>query len=261
MSVNDAIVSIIAGVVSSLLAVLAIEFAHAMHKRFDHRALRKVLHLRREVCIISTAAVRSESRWELVAQREAHAYGYLANLALRLGVDPEIIDAKHPPENQAPTDEFCVGGPLTNIRTREILRRYIAPFEIVLTENAKSATPDLDGRWVEGFSVSGYISRIDPERGFAFLGKLDTDADTTAHVVFGITDVGVAAAAYYLHTHYRDLARLFGERPYFVALSYSLTFGFKSVVLDADHSNLIADTRRAASTSHPGPAEANRPLT
>jgi len=251
MTPDEALLSVIAGIVSSLLAVLVIEFARALRLRLDQRALRKVLGLHRDVCVISAAAVRNEPRWGLVSQREAHAFAYIANLAFRLGVEPEIIDAKNPSVSQEPTDEFCVGGPLTNDRTREILKRYMTGFEIVLTENAMAQTPDLAKPWVKGFKIDNHTTTLDAERGFAFLGKVQTDFGTTAHVVFGIADLGVAAAAYYLHAHYGGIAQMFGDHEYFILLSYSVTFGYKSVTFERNYSNLIGNGKSASVDAKP----------
>jgi hypothetical protein len=63
-----------------------------------------------------------------------YAITFLAHLALDLKVIPEIIPFHKIPELTEPVDEFCMGGPLWNMRTKVILNKYYPVLMLTLQQ-------------------------------------------------------------------------------------------------------------------------------
>lgn len=224
----DLTTSIIAGTTSSLIALFLVYATRHIGKRWTNRTLKNILGFSGDTCTISVASARVEGSPGLMSYRDAHAFAYLANLALRINIEAKVMQGHEPVVASEARDEFCVGGLSVNIRTKDIYRRYCPSLEF-----EKHADD------VETFSIQGEKITCDENTEYSFLIKIKTKFGATVHLIFGSSGLGTAGAAYYLFTKFKEIHRTAGKDPYFLVLSCSRTFGFKSTVLHKDYSHLL----------------------
>lgn len=228
MTINDMLLSIVAGVASSLLAIFIVWLNQVLKQKIKNRKLKIILDLAGSECLISVPSIRSFKGSVLVAHQEIYAFGFLSDLVRKIGVEPVIIPASNISDNQALYDEFCVGGPPSNARTDEILKTYIPDFEFVLTENALGEQDPSKG-WIHGYRLGEKLTERNSRTEYCFLAKIRTVYGQTIHLVFGITGLGSSAAAYYLKKNASNIYKMFGEKNYFLVLRYTNRFGYGSV--------------------------------
>lgn len=195
----DFTISFITGIATSLIVVLIVSLYHYFRTRLIRRKLRLVLGFTESKCIISTSVHKTDNWGGFIHHQDAYAFTYLAHLALDLKVDPEIIPFHKIPESTEPMDEFCVGGPLSNLRTKAILNKYYPDFNVAL------AADPIPGTYHASFQIAGKEVTIEKKEEYSFLVKTRTNYSKTVHLLFGITPLGTAGAAYYLYRYYRDI--------------------------------------------------------
>jgi hypothetical protein len=218
----DFTISFVTGIATSLIVVLIVSLFSYFRTRFIRRKLRLVLGFTGTKCIISTSVHEKDNWGGFIHHQDAYAFTYLAHLALDIKVNPEIIPFHKIPESAEPVDEFCVGGPLSNLRTEVLLRKHYLDFIVKLESDP---TP---GTYHASFEKAGQEVTVGKNEEYSFLLKIRTDYSRTVHLLFGITPLGTAGAAYYLYKHYRDIYKLYGQSPYFIVLKSDLSLGYKT---------------------------------
>lgn len=228
----DFTISFVTGIATSLTVVLIVGLFSYSRTRLIRRKLRQVLGFTESKCIISTSVHETDNWGGFIHHQDAYAFTYLAHLALDLKISPEIIPFHKIPESEDPMDEFCVGGPLSNMRTKVILSKYYPGFTVDL---AAGTTP---GTYHASFKLAGKEVTVGKNEEYSFLVKTRTNYSRTVHLLFGITPLGTAGAAYYLFRYYRDIYKLYGRSPYFMVLKSDLSLGYKTAQLVTEFKNI-----------------------
>lgn len=218
----DFTISFATGIATSLIVVLIVSLYGYFRNRLVRRKLRLVLGFTDSKCLISTSIHKKDDWGGFIHHQDAYAFAYLAHLALDIKINPEIIPFHKIPESAEPTDEFCVGGPLSNMRTKVHLDKYYPDFHF---EVAADETP---GTYHASFEMAGQKATIGENEEYSFLAKIRTDYSRTVHLLFGITPLGTAGAAYYLYKHYKDIYKLYGKSTYLIVLKSDLSIGYKT---------------------------------
>jgi hypothetical protein len=228
----DFTISFITGIATSLIVVLIVSLFSHFRTRIIRRKLRLVLGFSESKCLISTSVHEKDNWGGFIHHQDAYAFTYLANLALDIKVNPEIISFHKIPESAEPADEFCVGGPLSNMRTKVLLSKYYPDFKVEI------AADDAPGTYHASFEMAGRLVAVAKNEEYSFLVKIRTNYSRTVHLLFGLTPLGTAGAAYYLYKYYRDIYKLYGQSPYFIVLKSDLSLGYKTAEPVTDLQNL-----------------------
>ena len=219
----DFTISFATGIATSLIVVLIVSMYDYLKTRLSKRKLRLVLGFTESKCLISTSVHKIDEWGGFIQHQDAYAFAYLAHLALDLKVNPEIIPYHKISESVEPTDEFCVGGPISNLRTKVLLAKSYPDFEV------DAAGVDMSQRtYYARFKMEGKEVTLEKDEEFCFLIKTRTNYSKTVHFIFGITPLGTSGAAYYLYKHYKDIYKLYGQSPYFIVLKLNLSLGYKT---------------------------------
>lgn len=219
----DFTISFATGIATSLVVVLIVSLYHYLRTRFSKRKLRLVLGFNESRCLISTAVHKKDEWGGFIQHQDAYAFAYLAHLALDLKINPEIIPCHKISESAEPADEFCVGGPISNHRTKVLLAKSYPDFEV-----EAAGIDRLQGTYYARFKIAGQEVTLNKDEEYCFLIKTRTNYSRTVHFIFGITPLGTAGAAYYLYMHYKDIYKLYGQSPFFIVLKLDLSLGYKT---------------------------------
>ncbi|MHC1707550.1 MAG: hypothetical protein AB9842_08520 [Bacteroidales bacterium] len=229
----DFTISFITGIATSLIVVMIVSLYSYSRAKLIKRKLRLVLGFSESKCVISTSVHETDNWGGFIHHQDAYAFTYLTHLALNLNVNPDIIPFHKIPESADPVDEFCVGGPLSNLRTEVLLRKYYPDFDVKL---AAGPSP---GTYKASFKIAGKEVAIENNEEYSFLVKIRTDYSKIVHLLFGITPLGTAGAAYYLYKYYRDIYKLYGQSPYFIILKSDLSLGFKTAQMLTEFKDIV----------------------
>lgn len=230
-------ISIVAGVLSSLIAIGLVEVYRGLRQSFTHRSLKNVLRLHFPSCtivspIFSNPGLPDQWSRTLVHYRDGYAFGHLFNLCQRVGVEASLIPHNKLSEYQELQDILCVGGPISNSVTSRYLRRNLPGVCVVDGEGQPSAEWKRNGGFVIG---SRTLLETDTDQ-YAFLAKI-TEAELgqqrTVHLLFGFGAMGTAAASY-LWKHFSEIHKQKGKGRYFIALKFLPPEGYKSVHIAYD---------------------------
>lgn len=128
--------------------------------------------------------------------------------------------------------EFCIGGPLSNQRTKIHLENYLKgvkfnPF------NDKTAPMGI----ITSVGTFPYEKHV---REYAILAKFFSSAKS--HPIFlvsGQTSVANRGAMYYLLNHHNELRKKFGSKPFCLVVSVASpkTYGYRNASLEKDISS------------------------
>lgn len=211
---------LIAGVVSSVLAVLLVEIYLWLRRRYRHRALRWLVGTD-TVSVITPVYPWAENAHPagLLTTYDAIGLAHVLEACNRVGTVPVVTRSGESAEN-SPLDVVAIGGPSGNQVTSTFLKAYCPGFE-VLTD---SETGQLSYRC--GDRV---FSRTDDET-FAFIVRLsprETGLPGTALIVWGHSAVATASAGYYLARYSQSLRKV-GKGSFFVAISVRWVLGYRS---------------------------------
>lgn len=220
-----------AGIISSLIAVLLVEIYHVLRRVLTDRPLRKVFSLsdrRRAIIVPKFPHVRYDgSRFGLLATNDAIGLAHILAVMNKFKVPADILSSGLLPDD-IPDDLVCIGGPDGNRVTELYMRRYCPGFII----HGKKLE---DGGYNFEFSQCGGRTFIDDdEDGWAFIVKLSpvhTGLPGTIMLLWGHEDTGTAAAAFFASQYARKLSKL-NQDIFFVALVASKKLGYRRIQLD-----------------------------
>ncbi|GAA0266118.1 hypothetical protein [Cryptosporangium japonicum] len=211
---------LIAGIISSVLAVLLVEIYLWLRRRYRQRALRWLVGTD-TVSVITPVYPWAENAHPagLLTTYDAIGLAHVLEACNRVGTVPVVTRSGESAEN-SPLDVVAIGGPSGNQVTSTFLKAYCPGFEI-LTD---PVTGQLSYRC--GDRV---FTRSDDET-FAFIVRLsprETGLPGTALIAWGHSAVATASAGYYL-AKYPQALRKVGKGSFFVAISVRWVLGYRS---------------------------------
>ncbi len=216
--------NLIAGIVSSLLAVVLIEVYRLVRRRSDQWPLRKMLDNSRDILIIAPSypvKVDDPTR-SVLSIHDVYALTHVTEACRRIGATTRLASSAQLPDDFSNEFIVTVAGPYSNEKTKLYLDSYCANFQ--------SIEP---GRYSPGFKCSEREFSEDDGRGitWAYIVRLDPDATgqkTKMILVWRTTALATASAAYYFAEHARELIKL-NKKSFFVALRINRNLGYRCV--------------------------------
>jgi hypothetical protein len=235
-------ISLVAGVISSLIAIGLVELYRWLRKTFNHRVLKRVLQLHPAPCIIvapifNNPNIDSQLSDSLMHYRDAYAFGHLFSLCHRIGVEPSFVPYNKVSENEELPDIFCVGGPLSNKETSFYLSRYVRGLCMI----DASGVPTKD--WHQGghFRIGQKDLFETKSEQYAILTKItemELGQERTVHLLFGYSAMATASASYYLWKHFANIHKYKGKHRYCIAVKLVGGENYKSVQIGyEDHTD------------------------
>ncbi|MGB2571732.1 hypothetical protein ACPFP2_25250 [Micromonospora citrea] len=216
---------LIAGVVSSLLAVLFVESYLRLRRGLSKRSLRLALGRPSSVAVVASvfpAKVESSSV-PLMGTHDAYAMAHILTAYRAVGVQPSLVSASVLPDG-LDDDLVCIGGPIVNSLTRAHMDLFCAPFRRVDAED--------DGVLKPPVYRCGEHEFVDTrDRAWGFIVKLTPQLTGRVHttlLVWGSGAVGTSGASYFLAELHRALPRSRRES-FFVAVPVQRAVGYKGV--------------------------------
>ncbi|MPZ60523.1 MAG: hypothetical protein GEU93_04340 [Propionibacteriales bacterium] len=208
--------NLVAGVASSLLAVVLIELYLVSKRRFRDRPVRALLNNADRIGIITPEYPSDvdERVGSLIATYDSVALAHLLEVCTRVKASSVLASPSRMPEN-LPAMSIVIGGPVSNPIARFYLETYCRGFRSVDS----------------GFEVPGREPFLeDSTTSWAFLVRLDGSVTTRSGavlLVWGITAQATAAAGYFLANKPNDLP--WRDENFFVALAVDTKLGYTSV--------------------------------
>ena len=228
MRVNDLAVNLLASAIAGLAVWLTQRFVR----------VRRLARLRRflgvtvgSICTVSVSRHAASSHSMSVHRRDVAAVVEVATLLRLCGASADVLVSDADLRGVGETTEFCIGGPSTNRRTAAHLARFVPGLTIASSEADPDGLTlrlaDREFRRVPGAEEYVLILRIP----VAVLAK------RPLWIICGQTARSNHAAARYLHTESRALARRYGRNDGFglaLRLVNPTTYDHRYVELVAD---------------------------
>ncbi len=231
MDVNLAI-SLLAGVLSSIVAVLIVELYRRGREKYDHRPIRELLDFTGSRCTIIAPAfpLESLSRSGLITIHDATAIAYTLEACSLIKCQAEVMASRRMDRDLA-QNIVAIGGPWGNSVVAYFLRKYCGRFIIRNLEDFQSAYSECADQQFSDNEDTAYafIIKLGPEL---------TQLPGSVLLLWGHHGEGTSAAAYFLRQYPKTLSKL-GKESFFVVISLNRALGYRSVsanVLDiSDH--------------------------
>lgn len=209
---------LVAGVISSVLAVLLVEVYLWVRRRFRQRSLRWLVGT--ETCaVVTPVSPQSEHPAGLLTTYDAIGLAHVLEACNRVGTVPVISRSGESTQN-APLDVIAIGGPASNQIAATFLKAYCPGFE-VLDELPNGSTSYRCGNLTFDHTA---------DETFAFVVRLapkETGLPGTALIVWGHSSVATASAGYYV-ARYANALRKVNKGSFFVAISVRWVLGYRS---------------------------------
>lgn len=221
--------NLVAGIISSLIAVILVEMYQLMRSMVVHRPLRKVFGLsnRRVILVPKFPLKQGESlKYNLLATHDAIALAHILSVLNKFKVSADILSSERLPD-EIPDDLICIGGWEGNSATAFFIQRYCPGF--IIRGDEKEG-----GSYHTTYYEAGGETFIDGNYDcWGFIIKLSptyTGLPGTVLLFWGHSMVGTAAAAFFASQHASKLSKL-DQDAFFVAVLANRKFGYKSVQL------------------------------
>ena len=157
-------------------------------------------------CMVAVSKHAASTHSMSVHRRDVAAVVEVATLLKQCGADVEVLVSETDRRGVGETTEFCIGGPISNPRTEAHLRRFVPALVVESPEaDPDGLTMHLAGR--EFRRVPGIEEFV-----LVFRVAVKVGARRPLWIVCGQTARSNQAAARYLSTESRALARRFGGR-------------------------------------------------
>lgn len=211
---------LIAGIASSVLAVLLVEIYLWLRRRYRHRALRWLVGA--DTVAVSTPVYpRAENAHPagLLTTYDAIGLAHVLEACNRIGTMPVVTRSGESAEN-SPLDVVAIGGPSGNQVTATFLKAYCPGFEILTDpESGKLSYRCGDRVFVHTDDETfAFIVRLSPK---------ETGLPGTALIAWGHSAVATASAGYFLARYPKTLRKV-GKGSFFVAISVRWVLGYRS---------------------------------
>ena len=178
--------------------------------------------------VLDSLAHVEPSKMRITGAYSAVGTAHMLELCRSIGTVSEIAFHNSIPPD-LPPNLIAVGGPLGNSVTKFHLDRSCPGFQPYYDEDS-FVYPD--GRVPAGWDCGGQRFQNSDDEVVGFVVKLTsmlTRHNGVVHLVFGKSDIGTAAAAYYLSEYTRDIYVGHRDRPYFLAIKVSRVMGYRSI--------------------------------
>ncbi|MCB5169508.1 hypothetical protein LG634_32470 [Streptomyces bambusae] len=172
-----------------------------------------------------------------VHRRDALALLEISALIKDCGANVQIVEHDTARQGFGERAEFCVGGPISNVRTAAHLESMLPGVHVDLTAED---TADRGALRVGGETYRWQKDTVE----HVLLARLTTEAGARpVFLVSGQTAVSNQAAARYLARHHEQLARTYGRKSFALILKV-----VNSRAYGPDVTHLVADVTAAART-------------
>ena len=215
-------ISLLAGVLSSIVAVLIVELYRRGREKYYHQAIRMVLDFTGSRCTIIAPAfpLESPSRSGLITIHDATAIAYILEACSLIKCQAEVMASKRMDRDLA-QNLVAIGGPWGNSVVAHFLRKYCARFIVRNLEDFQNAYSECTDRQFSDDEDTAYafIVKLGPER---------TQLPGSVLLIWGHHGEGTSAAAYFLRQYPKTLSKL-GKESFFVVISLNRALGYRSV--------------------------------
>ncbi len=215
-------ISLLAGVLSSIVAVLIVELYRHSREKYYLRTIRKLLDFTDSLCTIIAPAfpLESPSRSGLITIHDATAIAYVLETCSLIKCQATVMASKRI-ERDLAQNLVAIGGPWGNSVVAYFLRKYCGRFTVRNLEDFQNAYSECADRRFSDDEDTAYafIIKLGPER---------TRLPGSVLLLWGHHAEGTSAAAYFLRQYPKTLSKLRAES-FFVVLSLNRALGYRSV--------------------------------
>jgi hypothetical protein len=216
-------ISLLAGILSSIVAVIIIELYRQIRKRYDHRVIRRITGFADSTCTIIVPAfpIESPSTTGLISVSDAIALAYVLEICSMVKCKANVMSMMHIEDNSLASSIISIGGPSGNEVTGSLLKNYCPGFHVRNSSDYSNTYYECgDERFTR-----------DTDTSIAFIVRLasqHTQLPGTVLLLWGHFGIDTNAAAFFLREYPTVLAGLQRDS-FFVALSLNLSLGYRSV--------------------------------
>jgi hypothetical protein len=214
------LISLLAGVLSSIIAVIIVQSYYQTRKNYVHRILRKATRFVSSSCTVIVPAFPIEpARRSLISIADAIALAYVLEVCSTLKIKTDVMSTKRIESNLA-ADIVAIGGPSGNGTTEALLRTYCPGFRIHNAEDFSNSY----------YECGDHQFHNDADHSTAFIVRLaseHTQLPGTIFLLWGHHGVETTASAYFLREYPEILASL-QKTSFFVALTLNRSLGYRS---------------------------------
>ncbi len=221
--------NLVAGIISSLIAVMLVEIYQLTRKTLVHRPLRKVFcSSKRRVILVPKFPLKQGegSKQDLLATHDEIALAHILSVLNKFEIIADVLSSERLPD-EIPADLICIGGPSGNSATAFFMQRYCPGF-------ATRGDEKEGGSYRTTYYEAGGKSFIDGNHDcWGFIVKLSpayTGLSGTVLLFWGFSRIGTAAAAFFASQHASRLRKL-NQDAFFVAVLANRKLGYRSVQL------------------------------
>lgn len=225
------ITAIIAGIISSIIAIFIINLYSFSVKNFSHWRLKRILSFNGNKCLISGPVNFKLHEAGVIFPRTSFSFAYILNLLFPLKLEVNLIPYHKISEYDYYPSEICIGGPIAHKRAKNYIKKYLPTF-VRLSETIKN-----DTQKKHGFKIGNDEFLDNPESEISFLIKIRINQKTTTHLFFGRTDEGTVASVHYFCENYKSIYKKYKKSSYCFAIMTEKAFGYKYAKFYKDYTN------------------------
>jgi hypothetical protein len=222
----DLVDNLVGGIVSSLIAVVAVEGYLSLRNRLRERSLARTLGFSETSCtiVVSSHSFQGDLA-EIMGVLDAIAVGRALALCARVQVSAELVSSPQAPNGLIDSNIISIGGWSGNSVTGSLMSRYCPGFAIV---NRDKEWTDFDSVYYE---CGERTFKDSQDTMHAFIVKLSpkmTGSEGTRLLIWGHHGVATISGMHYLDRSHKELSYKRNES-FFVALQVDRTLGYSAV--------------------------------
>ena len=216
------LISVLAGILSSIIAVIIIELYRRTRKKYVHRTMRTVMQFVGSGCTIIVPAfpIKLPIRTSLISTEDAIALAYVLEVCSTLNYKADVMSSRRI-ENNLSSNIIPIGGPSGNDTTGTLLRNYCPGFHIHNADDFNNIYYECGNQRFDNDAdhAVAFVIRLTPQL---------TQLSGTILLLWGHYGIGTSAAAYFVKEYPEVLAALRSES-FFIVLSLNRSLGYRSV--------------------------------
>jgi hypothetical protein len=217
--------NLVAGIISSLFAVMLVEMYQLTRKSLTQRPLRKVFGSsgRRAILVPKFPGSGPDN---LLDTHDAIGLAHILSVLNRFRIDADVLSSERVPD-EIPANLICIGGWSGNSTTAFFMQRYCPGF---VTRGDKKEGGSYRTTYYEAGGKT-FIDGDDDRWGFIVkLSPAYTGLSGTVLLLWGHDGIGTAAAAFFASQYASKLSKL-NQDAFFVSILANKKLGYRSVQL------------------------------
>jgi hypothetical protein len=220
--------TLVAGVISSLLAVAILEAYHFGRRRYSRRAIKSWLPMVDGRCTIFVPAFTGTESLRpggLLSSEDAYAVAHILDAGGKVGLQADILSSASVAQGAVP-GLICVGGPAGNRFTASTLTEHCPGFQICGTRTERGIIETLQ------CTCGGHkfiANAVDTYAFITYLPSKVTGQIGGTLILWGFHGLATLGAAYYLVTHSKSIYRKYRGKEFFFAIRLDRRLGYRVV--------------------------------